>query len=256
MNQVWPKAVAQSLPDQVARVIVQKIASGRLSTGHKLPSQRQLAREMGVGLAVVREAVKRLEALNIVGAAHGSGTVVLPFRWMPLIYDPSLFVLAATQIGIRDLWETRRLLEVQIVRLVAERATRENLAEIRAVLDRANPVPLDYAVSQELNREFHMTVAKGCQNAVMIDLLAPLVDVHVEGISHHFTEEMSRRTWAAHEAIYAALAARRPDEAEAAMRHHFTIGPIAVEADGDKVAITPPPQRRATAKTPRSPRRS
>ena len=144
MNQIWPKPVAQSLPDQVAELIVQRIATGELSAGHRLPSQRRLAQSMGVGLAVVREAVKRLEALSILGATHGSGTVVRPFRWMPLLYDPSLFLLAVKRIGIRDLWETRRLLEGQIARLAAERATAENLKEIRAVLERAIPLPLDY----------------------------------------------------------------------------------------------------------------
>lgn len=234
MDQSWPKASTQSLPDQVARAILQKIASGGLASGHKLPSQRQLAREMGVGLAVVREAVKRLEALNIVGAAHGSGTMILPFRWMPLIYDPSLFMLAAKQIGMRDLWETRRLLEIQIVRLSAERASKENLSTIRAILDRANPIPLEYAESQLLNRDFHLAVASGCQNPVMIDLLTPLVDVHIKGISHHFTEDMSRRTWAAHESIYEAICLGDPDKAEKTMHDHFKIGPIAVETDSQE----------------------
>jgi GntR family transcriptional regulator, transcriptional repressor for pyruvate dehydrogenase complex len=231
MTKIWPKPVSQSLPDQVAGFIVQRIATGDLATGHRLPSQRQLAQSMGVGLAVVREAVKRLEALNILDATHGSGTVVRPFQWMPLLYDPSLFMLAVKRIGIRDLWETRRLLEGQIVRLAAERATPENLNKIRAVLDRANPLPRDYADSQVLNREFHIAVAQASQNAVLVDLLTPLVDVHIEGIDHHFTENMSRRTWAAHAAIFEAVEVHDVAAAEQAMREHFTVGPIAVETD-------------------------
>jgi GntR family transcriptional repressor for pyruvate dehydrogenase complex len=231
MTKVWPKPVAQSLPDQVAELIVKRIADDSLEPGHRLPSQRHLARSMGVGLAVVREAVKRLEALDIVGATHGSGTVVRPFRWMPLIYDRSLFTVAARRIGIRDLWETRRLLEGQIVRLAAERATDENIQSIRTVLDRADPLPTDYGESQDLNREFHLAVAEASQNPVLIDLLRPLVDVHVEGIAHHFTVDMSRRTWAAHRAIYEAVAAGDVHAAETAMRDHFTVGPIAAETN-------------------------
>lgn len=231
MNQFFPKPVAQSLPDQVAELIMQRIATGELASGHKLQSQRHLAQSMGVGLAVVREAVKRLEALNILGATHGSGTVVRSFRWMPLLYDPSLFLLAMKRIGIRDLWETRRLLEGQIVRLAAERATKSDLADIRAILDRASPLPFDYDESSALNREFHIAVAKASQNSVLIDLLTPLVDVHFQGIAHHFTEEMCRRTWDAHEAIYRAIASRDVVAAEESMRDHFTVGPIAVETD-------------------------
>ncbi|MBV8790698.1 MAG: FadR family transcriptional regulator [Pseudolabrys sp.] len=229
MTAVFPKPVAQSLPNQVAALIMQRVASGELVSGHKLPSQRQLAQSMGVGLAVVREAVKRLEALNVLDATHGSGTVVQPFRWMPLLYDQSLFTLAMKRIGIRDLWETRRLLEGQIVRLAAERARKENLAEIRAVLDRTDPLPVNYDDSSALNREFHIAVAKASHNGVLVDLLTPLVDVHFQGIAHHFTEDVCRRTWQAHASIYRAIAKHDVAAAERAMRDHFTVGPIAVE---------------------------
>lgn len=234
MNQIFPRAVAQSLPGQVANLIMQRIVTGELTSGHKLPSQRELAKSMGVALAVVREAVKRLEALNILGATHGSGTVVRPFRWMPLIYDQSLFALAMKRIGIRDLWETRRLLEGQIVRLAAERGTETNLKEIRAVLERADPLPLDYGVSSSLNRDFHVAVAKASQNTVLLDLLAPLVDIHFHDIGRHFTEDVCRRTWDAHKAIYQAIAKHDVTAAERAMREHFTVGPIAVETETDK----------------------
>lgn len=255
MNQVFQKPVAQSLPDQVAKLIMQRVTSGELASGHKLPSQRQLAQSMGVGLAVVREAVKRLEALNIVGATHGSGTVVRSFRWMPLLYDPSLFTLAMKSIGISDLWETRRLLEGQIARLAAERATEKNLAEIRAVLERANPLPLNYGVSQDLNREFHVAVARASQNPVLVDLLTPLVDVHVEGIAHHFTEDMCRRTWDAHTKIYLAVAKHDLAAAENAMRDHFTVGPIAVETDTSGPVLARSRKRKTGAKSKQSRRK-
>lgn len=245
MNEIFPRAVAQSLPDQVANLIMQRIVGGELPSGHKLPSQRDLAKSMGVALAVVREGVKRLEALNVLGATHGSGTVVLPFRWMPLIYDQSLFALAMKRIGIRDLWETRRLLEGQIVRLAAERATEKNLKAIRAVLDRADPLPLDYGVSSSLNRDFHVAVAEASQNTVLVDLLAPLVDVHFDNIGRHFTEDVCRRTWDAHKTIYQAIAKHDVAAAERAMRTHFTVGPIAVETETD----THPPKTAARSKS-------
>lgn len=255
MNQVFPKPVAQSLPDQVAELIMQRIATGELASGHKLPSQRHLAQSMGVGLAVVREAVKRLQALNILCATHGSGTVVRFFRWMPLLYDPSLFLLAMKRIGIHDLWETRRLLEGQIVRLAAERATEKNLKEIRSVLDRASPLPLDYDVSSALNREFHIAVAKASQNSFLIDLLTPLVDVHFQGIAHHFTEDVCRRTWDAHEAIYRAISKRDVSAAENAMREHFTVGPIAVEKDTSDVRAVSRSRKRPKQSKPARRRR-
>ncbi|MCC7045241.1 MAG: FadR family transcriptional regulator [Alphaproteobacteria bacterium] len=249
MTDAWPSPTVQTLPDQVAQAILKRIATGELAPGHRLPSQRDLAQSMGVGLAVIREAVQRLAALNVVEASHGSGTVVRPFRWMPLIYDPTLFHLAMQRIGIRDLWEARRLLEGQTIRLAVERATRADLAALRAIIARANPLPTDYPASQALNREFHLALARAGQNAVLEDLLAPLLDLRSEGTAHRFSLETCRQTWQAHRGIYDAVANRDLEAADRAIQRHFEIGPIAlqeVDARGRAVRAseaggTPPP---------------
>lgn len=185
---------------------------------------------MGVGLAVVREAVQRLTALNVLEATHGSGTVVQPFRWIPLIFDPSLFDLAVRRIGVEDLWEARRLLEGQIIRLAAERATKVNLEAIRAVLELADPLPLGYDDSKRLNHEFHLAIARAAQNQVLEDLVTPLLDVHVEGAGNRFTPEISKRTWSAHWAMYDAVVAGDVAAADRAIQAHFEIGPLALIA--------------------------
>jgi GntR family transcriptional repressor for pyruvate dehydrogenase complex len=228
MTENWPKPIVQSLPDQVAQTILQRIATGELRPGHRLPAQRELAETMGVGLAVIREAVQRLEALNVVEASHGSGTVIRPFRWMPLIYDPTLFVLAMQRIGVRDLWETRRLLEGQVIRLAVERATRANLEAMRDVLERAEPLPQDYDASQVLNREFHLALARSTQNAVLEDLVAPLLEIRAQGVAHRFTRDHCRLTWQAHHAIYDAVTAGDLAAADRAIAAHFEVGPIAL----------------------------
>jgi GntR family transcriptional repressor for pyruvate dehydrogenase complex len=187
-----------------------------------------MAQSLGVGLAVVREAVQRLEALNIVETTHGRGTVVLPFRWIPLIYDPSLFLMAVQRIGVRDLWETRQLIEGQIIRLAAERATDANVATMHEILVRAEPLPTSYAASQSLNREFHLAIAAAAQNIVLADILAPLLDVQFEGVEHHFTVEHCRAAWQAHRRIYDAVAAHDVKRADRAIEHHFQVGPIAL----------------------------
>jgi len=254
MSKAWPSPTVQTLPDQVAQTILQRIAKGELRPGHRLPSQRDLAQSMGVGLAVIREAVQRLAALNVIEASHGSGTVIRPFRWMPLIYDPGLFHLAMQRIGIRDLWEARRLLEGQIIRLAAERATAADLAAMRAVLERADPLPTDYKASQALNREFHLALARAGQNAVLEDLLAPLLDLHVDGAAHRFSRATSRLTWRAHRAIYEAVAAGSQAAADRAIQRHFEIGPIALReidarsrAASKRTSVAPRRTRRTRA---------
>lgn len=229
MTKAWPSPTIQTLPDQVAQTILKRIASGELVPGSRLPPQRELAQSMRVGLAVIREAVQRLAALNVVEANHGSGTVIRPFRWMPLIYDPALFHLAMQRIGIRDLWEARRVLEGQIIQLAAERATKADIDAMAAIIRRAEPLPLDYAASQELNREFHLALARASKNAVLEDLLSPLLDVHTEGAERRFSAEFCKKTWDAHQEILDAVESRDPAASARAISDHFTVGPIALK---------------------------
>ena len=240
MTKDWPTAVVQTLPDQVAQMILARIAAGELAPGHRLPSQRELAQSMGVGLAVIREAIQRLAALNVVEASHGSGTVVRHFRWMPLIYDPTMFQLAMQRIGILDLWEARRLLEGQIIRLAAERATQADLDAMSAILERAKPLPTDYEASLVLNRAFHLALARAGQNAVLVDLLEPLLDVRTEGAGRRFSRETSQKTWEAHQRIFRAVLSRDLKQADKAIKFHFGVGPIALaELDERTLAARP-----------------
>jgi GntR family transcriptional repressor for pyruvate dehydrogenase complex len=224
----WPKPTIQALPDQVAQTILERIAGGDLRPGERLPSQRELAQVFGVGLAVVREAVQRLEALNIIETTHGSGTVVRPFRWVPLIYDPSLFVIAVQRIGVRDLWETRRLIEGQIIRLAVQRATDRDLAALADVLAQAETQPVKYELHRMLNREFHLALARASQNIVLEDLLAPLLNVQVDQAEQRFTAEHSQLSWEAHRRIYDVVAARDLSRADDAIERHFQVGPVAL----------------------------
>jgi len=227
MIATWPKPTVQALPDQVGQTIFERIAAGELRPGQRLPSQRGLAQSLGVGLAVVREAVQRLEVLNIVETTHGRGTVVRPFSWIPLIYDPSLFLVAVQRIGVRDLWETRRLIEGQIIRLAAQRATDAHLAAVHEILARVEPLPESYAAHRTLNREFHLSVAGAAQNIVLENILAPLLDIQVEGATHRFNTEHCRASWQAHWRIYDAVAAHDVSLAQLAIEHHFEVGPVA-----------------------------
>jgi GntR family transcriptional repressor for pyruvate dehydrogenase complex len=241
----WPSPTVQTLPDQVAEAILQRIATGELQPGHRLPAQRELAQSMGVGLAVIREAVQRLATLNIIEATHGSGTIIRPFRWLPLLYDKSLFHLAMQRIGIHDLWEARRLLEGQIIRLAVQRRTELDLERMRAVLDAAKPLPTTYGQSQALNLNFHRALAQAGQNAVLADLLDPLLDVQSEGASHRFSNEHCRKTWEAHEAIYRAVLRRDMAAAEQSIDRHFKIGPIALDEIEARGRVARPAKSRA-----------
>jgi GntR family transcriptional repressor for pyruvate dehydrogenase complex len=217
----WSRPNVQTLSDHVAQAILKRIASGGIRAGDRLPSQRELAQTFDVGMSVIREAIQRLQAVHVVDAEPGSGTTVRPFHWLPLIYDPALAAMAIRHIGTADLWEARRLLEGQIVHLAAARATADDLAEIRAVIEQADHCPEIYDTHVALNRAFHLAVARAAKNVVLLDLVAPLLSIRVDGEGDRRDIARAIDSWSAHRLIYEALASRDKAAVERAVAHHF-----------------------------------
>lgn len=220
ISQTWPKPVPRTLADQVVEALLMQIAAGRLRPGASLPAQRDLAKQLGVGLAVLREAIQRLQSLRVLKAYHGRGTIVEGLKWNQLLFEPSLNVLALESQMLNQLWEARYAIEKETVRLAAVRATAQDLAAMRQVLDEAVPDPTDYPENQRLNKAFHLALARASKNDVLVDLLGPLLDIQLGTMRTVFDAEISRETWEVHRAIYAAVATRDVAAAAAAMEQH------------------------------------
>ena len=220
MTDAWSKPVVRTLVDQVATAVLQQISGGRLRPGQSLPPQRQLARELGVGLSAIREAIQRLQTLGILRTQQGRGTVVENLSWPQLIFEPSLAIVALERDILRDVCEARNAIEMETARLATLRARDESLAEIRAVLDEAGDVLATYDENQRLNKVFHMAIARASHNRVLPDVLAPLLEVEVGTMRKVYDGEMSRRSWEIHREIFAAIAARNRDAVAGAMRKH------------------------------------
>jgi GntR family transcriptional regulator, transcriptional repressor for pyruvate dehydrogenase complex len=155
------QAVQRSLvSDQVFRILAEQILSGDYEPGEKLPTQRRLAASLGVNMASVREAVKRLEQLRLVEVRHGDAMRVRDWR-----AHGGLDVIAHLLFGaggldrgtLVALLEARRLMLQEAARLAAERRDDEQakrlaeLAErIAAAGDPAERQTLDWAFMSEL----------------------------------------------------------------------------------------------------------
>ncbi len=122
-----PPAIRRSLvSDQVFRGLCEEILSGVYEPGEKLPTQRALAADLGVNMASIREAVKRLEQLRLVEVRHGDAMRVRDWR-----ADGGLDVIAhllfraggLDRETLASVLEARRLMLAEAARLAAERRT-------------------------------------------------------------------------------------------------------------------------------------
>src|SRR5438067_1522478 len=109
--------------DQVFRLLCEQVLSGRYEPGELLPTQRRLAADLGVNMASVREAVKRLEQLGLVEARQGEGMRVRDWRahgGLDVVAH-ALFRAGGVDRGLlASLLEARRLLLTEAARLAAE----------------------------------------------------------------------------------------------------------------------------------------
>src|SRR5918912_3749760 len=129
---------------QVFSRLVEDVLSGRYAPGEKLPTQRTLAAELGVNMASVREAVKRLEQLGLVEVRHGDAMRVTDWRTSGGL-DVIAHVLFAAGGLDRDtlahLMEARRLMLSEAARLAAQRRSDDAARRLEALAGRIAEAP-------------------------------------------------------------------------------------------------------------------
>lgn len=151
------KVKLRPLPQQVASVLVRRIATGELPNG-LAPSEVQICIEFGVSRAVAREALKILSALDMVDIAQGRRIIVRPAdEWdymSPLLVEwlPSPHVHEL----LKELHEARLVFEPAIAAKAAQTLTDASIARLRDCLDAMATHEDDPDRYLELDLEFHM----------------------------------------------------------------------------------------------------
>jgi len=216
----WSTPSRMSLGEQATQQILDQMKNGVFRPGDRLPSQRELATAMGVGIAAIREALQRLEMLNIVEVRQGQNTVVKPVKHELLLFDPELFLVNAEQDVLLHVLEARDALETVIVTLAAQRATAADVDAIHEALTHEMAEDHeDYETHRQLNNQFHLAVAAASQNPVLVKMLASLLPAWVI-LRTVFDAAMSIRAVELHRAIYEAVRDHDIAAARDAMQAH------------------------------------
>jgi len=216
----------------VITYILDLIRKGQVKPGERLPTEKQLTEELAVSRTCVREAIKSLESLQLISVRPKIGAVVLEPSPVALINAEYLSTSAFMQ-QADSLIEFRKVLELGLVALAAEKSTeadwaamREVLAEQEAALrmDRSTPHGdlLFHEAIGKANIRFHKAVAEATRNPLAIMVLQAISEPLIE-VSRR-TNEMPgvpeaglRQHWA----IYRAIRENNPEKARHAMRTHL-----------------------------------
>jgi DNA-binding FadR family transcriptional regulator len=101
-----------------------------LKPGDRLPSERELSERLGVGRSSVREALRALELLGLIETRRGEGTFIRDFRGNQLVQLLSTFILQ-DQKAIRDVKETKFLIELDCLWLIIQKAEKDQLLKFK-----------------------------------------------------------------------------------------------------------------------------
>src|ERR1700739_3643472 len=113
--------VRTTLTADICRQMVNHLMRGVWSEGRKIPAERELCLQLGVGRAALREALKALEIMGMIETRLGDGTYVC--KRSDFFSRPLLWAIASgSEADVRELIEARVLIEVEMAGLEADGA--------------------------------------------------------------------------------------------------------------------------------------
>jgi GntR family transcriptional regulator, transcriptional repressor for pyruvate dehydrogenase complex len=169
----------------IARRIMKQISDGRLATGHKLPAERDMARQFKTSRVSVREAYRSLEELGLLRIRRGAegGAFIATFDHEPVRRSLSL-VLGLGKTSVEEVTEARMLIEPSIARLAALRARPEDVVKLERVLvQEEQEVRHPGTDSGATTGQFHRAVADCARNVPLVVLMNALADLTAESVS-------------------------------------------------------------------------
>jgi GntR family transcriptional repressor for pyruvate dehydrogenase complex len=183
--------------------------------GSRLPTERELCEQLGVGRSTLREAVRALAFIGAVEPRQGSGTFV---GGDPAAVDRLIGLgLVLNRSKVEEIVEVRRALEVDGARLAAERHTEADAEELRAIMREMVALQDEPLTASKADVEFHVRLARASHNSVLEHLLngmRVLLEAWMQRAVHR--TDIVQAIVAEHNSILEAVFAR--DVAEAANR--------------------------------------
>jgi DNA-binding FadR family transcriptional regulator len=213
----------QRLYEQGAEHLAKLIRAGEYAPGTKLPAERDLARQLGVSRTTVREALLALEIGGLVEVRTGSGAFVTSNG------GPAVEMVVApkdTGAGPFELIAARKLFEPPVAAMAAQVITEGELALLKETLPLIETRKRDHWEKLEVDRTFHVLIAKATHNAVIVEVVenlwremfGPIFALLSERT--HLTRKQSM-TLSDHSAIVGCLERRDCAAAHAAMLGHL-----------------------------------
>ena len=224
----------EGLSEHLVRRMKSWFVRGLIKPGESLPPERELASMLGVSRASVRQALKVLQVIGVLDLRHGSGNYVTKDA-ESILRQPTDLLIPLRGLSFAELFEARRAIESEAAACAAARSSAADLEPLRRELEHMRHNLSNPVAYYRHDVAFHRAIALASGNSVFTWFLELVSKVLSEAWLARAKEGHQTETFSEHEAIFAAIEARNPDEARNAMLRHLMLAkfysdqPTAVE---------------------------
>ena len=211
------------LADQLYGQLLEKIVTGELTEGDKLPSENEISRAFEVSRPVIREALLQLQVDGLVYSRQGVGSFVKARPPEGLIQ----FAEPSDVAGLLRCFEARLPFEGTAAGLAAQRATPEDIERVKKALDAFELALEGETLADTADFDFHLAVAKATGNEFYVSILASLNSAIRSGmqvalrITKGGSPDRKQKLREEHRAIYDSIATGDSAAADLVMRYHI-----------------------------------
>ncbi|MCP8969363.1 FadR/GntR family transcriptional regulator [Ectobacillus ponti] len=203
---------------QIYNQILSEIQSGTFQIGDKLPAERELCEQFGVSRAPIRQALSALELNGIIYSRQGEGIYVKSNR--VAVNDPQASIFSHS-VSPEEIVEARMNIEPLIVRFAAQRATDEDIEELRATIKQMEEETSAGVYVPETDERLHYGIAKASHNELFVSIMAAIANAMKQQEMWKFIRDRT---------------VTRPDYREVNFREHQLLI-AAIERHNEKEAV-------------------
>ncbi|MBC8389285.1 MAG: FadR family transcriptional regulator [Actinobacteria bacterium] len=204
-----------NIPKIIVSKIKEKIFSGELKPGDKLPSERELVNNFKTSRITIREAIRMLETVGLVEVKRGKegGSFVKEINsayYADFLSD----MLVQGLLNISEITETRLMLEPGIAKLSAKRANEEDISRMRECINEAKLYILEKKRPRSININFHNLVARSIHNKMIYFEVTSITRIMTKNVDYSTLDNHDvLSTIKRHEKIFNAIRMHKPEEA-------------------------------------------
>lgn len=210
-----------SLVDKVEANLVELLQQQKLKVGDSIPKELELAQALGVSRTVIREALLRLRMMGLIESKKKKGSVITSpdlFGNMSKSMNPHIL----DQETLREIFEIRLVLEIGMADFIFQRVTKEDIADLKRIVEKEPSATEAYLFNSEQEIEFHGKLYEITGNATLKKfqkMLLPVFDyVHKSGL---LKKQTNIKKFVSHKGLVEIIENGSPELFRNAMRNHL-----------------------------------